>query len=125
MRHRAARRNRQPITPYAECSDHGPQYRLEMTCEFTTTWQAVACLGRDDHVAACGAEHSPEERLTFSLAVHVGGVEEIDPGVSRHREQSHEAYGITLKHAPDSRAAEAQSRDLQIRVAEGATLHEA
>ena len=40
-------------------------------------------LGRDDHLAASGAERATQEDFGLGGPVDVGGVEEVDPGVER------------------------------------------
>ena len=68
-------------------------------------------------------ERAPDERLALPLGVHVGRVEEVDPGVARRREEVEKAPGILLKYAADSCTPEAPRGNFQIRLAERACLH--
>jgi len=69
------------------------------------------------------AERAPEQGLTFSLAVHVGRVEEVDPGVPCDCKEPYEVQRIALKDTANTRAPQAELTDLERSAAECVKSH--
>src|SRR6185436_18693132 len=63
--------------------------------------------------------------LALALAVHVGGVEEVDAAVEGRAQQADEAAGVALEDAADAGAAEAELRNPEVGLAERSNQHPA
>src|SRR5687768_17174243 len=81
----------------------------------------VEALGGDDELVALAADQPAEDLLGASLAVLVGGVEEIDPGLA-HRAIHARAF-LLVGIAAEGHRAEAKLGNLDAGTAEGAVFH--
>jgi hypothetical protein len=68
------------------------------------------------------AERSADERLAFSLGIHVGGIKEIDAAVARSAQEVEKPGCVSLEYPPDPSAAEAKFRDPEVSLAEWSRL---
>ncbi len=84
-------------------------------------------LRRQHHVVATSGERLADDRLGLAARVHVGGVDEVDPGVEGAMDDRHAVVVVPVAHRPEHHGAEAQLADLDPGVpqrprAHGATL---
>ena len=117
MPKRAANGARQLVAPKSQQSENRPDEGLEPRHQLALRRQHVARLARDDNLVASAPERAAQHPLAFALAVDVGRVEEVDPGVERRREEVDELRGFALKDPADAGAAQAEFRDEQVRSA--------
>jgi hypothetical protein len=108
-----------------EALDHGFQKWLDALNEPAASWKHVPGLARDDDAITSSTKSAAHDDFALALTVHVGGVEEIDAGVVRRLYEIDETSATCLKHAANTRAAEAEFRNLKLRTAEPFGSHAA
>jgi hypothetical protein len=65
--------------------------------------QAIARLAGDDDLVPLALKGAAQQRFALSLAVHVGGVEEVDARVTSGREEVEEDAWFSLEDPADAR----------------------
>src|SRR5579864_3599624 len=66
---------------------HGLEDRLDAVDELLLPWKDIAEFAGDDHLLTMVFEGFTDQAFAFSLRVHIGGVEKVDPGITRSPQQ--------------------------------------
>ncbi len=123
LRGRAQNRRRQLLALESDHADDRTNDGFDTRDEFALRGQNIARFAGDDHLVAPSAKGLSEERLAFSLAVHVGGVEKVDACVKRRRKEVQVSGLFALEDASDARAAQTYLRNEKIRASKRAPIH--
>src|SRR2546422_7028943 len=89
------------------------------------THRAVDLGGQDDLVALAAGKRLAHDLFRLAPRVHVGGVDEVDPGVQRTVDDPDRLVVIGVAPGPEHHCPQAKWADLHSGASEGALLHEA
>ena len=84
--------------------------------------RAVELRRQHDLVATTG-QRLADDRLRLAARVHVGGVDEVDPGVEGAVDDRHAVVVVAVAHRPEHHRPEAQLADLDPRVPQRPMSH--
>ena len=83
----------------------------------------VERLGGEDDVVAPALECLPDDLFGLAAAVHIGGVDEVDPGIERPVDHPDALVVIGVGEAPEHHGAETVGADRDAGAAERAVVH--